>query len=172
VKKRWIVFILSKLSIIGETMAEDPGFIIKFYDKEYEQKNVLELIEAPVSAISGVTESDAEKLEKSLKIKTVKDLATNEYVRLAQTLTNFNEFAEQALDKKFYSKELMDLSEHPVNALKGLSEDDAELLRTAFNIKTISDLARNKYVSIAQTTYALAALVDLLFKMREREKTI
>ena len=66
----------------------------------------------------------------------------------------------------------MDLSEHPVNALKGLSEDDAELLRTAFNIKTISDLARNKYVSIAQTTYALAALVDLLFKMREREKTI
>ena len=153
-------------------MSEDPGFIIKFYDKDYERKNVLELIQAPIEAISGVTKSDAEKIEKALKIKTIGDLATNEYVRLAQTLTDFHEFAEQTLDKRFQSKDLLELSEQPVNAMKGVSEEDAELLKQAFNIKTIRDLARNKYVSIAQTTFALASLVKLLLEMSEREKNI
>jgi hypothetical protein len=153
-------------------MTDEPGFIIKFYDKAYEKKDILELTGAPVDAISGVTKSDAEKLEKALKVKTVRDLATNEYVKLAQAVTNFTEFTGQILDKEFQSKEYMELSNQPVHAMKGVSKEDAELLRQAFNIKTIRDLARNKYVSIAQTTFALAALVDLLLEMSEREKNM
>jgi hypothetical protein len=87
-------------------------------------------------------------------------------------VTNFTEFTGQILDKEFQSKEDMELSNQPVHAMKGVSKEDAELLRQAFNIKTIRDLARNKYVSIAQTTFALAALVDLLLEMSEREKNM
>jgi hypothetical protein len=97
------------------------------------------------------------------------DFATNEYVRLAQAVTNFTSCTGQILDKEFQSKEFMELAEKPVYAIKGISKADADLLNKAFNIKTIKDLALNKYVNIAQTTVSLAALVDLLIDIRENE---
>ena len=148
-------------------MSEEPGFIVKFYDKAYEKKDIIDLLNSPVDAISGVTRADAEKLEKAFNIKTVADLATNEYVRLAQAVTNFTECTGQILDKKFQSKEFIELAEKPVNAINGISEGDAKLLKQALNIKSIKDLARNKYVNIAQTTISLAALLEVLVEMME-----
>ena len=63
---------------------EKSGFIVKFYDKAYEDKSIEELCKSPVSAISGVSESDAVVLEVAFGIRTVEDLAMNKYVRLAQ----------------------------------------------------------------------------------------
>ena len=146
-------------------MSEEPGFIVKFYDKAYEEKNILELVEAPVEAISGVSETDAELLKESFNIETVMDLATNEYISLAQAVNNFSQCSGAILDQEFNSKDFIELSEKPVHAIKGISEEDAERLQDAFNIKTINDLAQNKYVSIAQTTVSLAALVKVLLEM-------
>ena len=148
-------------------MSEEPGFIIKFYDKAYEKKNIIDLLNSPVDAISGVSGPDAENLKKAFNIKTVGDLATNEYVRLAQAVTNFTECTGQILDKEFQSQEFVELSEKPVNAIKGISDGDAELLKQTFNVRTIKDLARNKYVNIAQTTLALAALAEYIIEMIE-----
>ena len=148
-------------------MSEEPGFIVKFYDKAYEGKNILELVEAPVEAISGVSETDAELLKESFNIETVMDLATNEYISLAQAVNNFSQCSGAILDQEFNSKDFIELSEKPVHAIKGISEEDAERLQEAFNIKTINDLAQNKYVSIAQTTVSLAALVKVLLEMSE-----
>jgi hypothetical protein len=148
-------------------MSEEPGFIVKFYDKAYEEKNILELVEAPVEAISGVSETDAELLKISFNIETVMDLATNEYITLAQAVNNFSQCSGAILDQEFNSKDFIELSEKPVHAIKGISEEDAERLQKAFNIKTIKDLAQNKYVSIAQTTVSLAALVEVLLEMSE-----
>ena len=61
---------------------EVSEFIVKFYVKEYEDKSIEELCNSPVSAISGVSESDAADLKKTFDIETVEDLATNKYVRL------------------------------------------------------------------------------------------
>ncbi len=146
-------------------MSEEPGFIVKFFDKAYEDKHIIDLLNAPVDAISGVSSSDAEKLKKAFNIKTVMDLASNQYVQLAQAVTNFTSCAGQILDKEFQSEEFMRLSEEPVHAIKGVSEGDAVLLQEAFNIKTIQDLALNKYVNIAQTTVSLAALVEFLIEV-------
>ncbi len=148
-------------------MSEEPGFIVKFYDKAYEEKNILELVEAPVEAISGVSESDAELLNECFNIETVMDFATNEYISLAQAVNNFSQCSGVILDQEFNSKDFIELSEKPVHAIKGISEEDAERLQEAFNIKTINDLAQNKYVSIAQTTVSLAALVQVLLEMSE-----
>jgi hypothetical protein len=152
---------------MGIEMSEEPGFIIKFYDKAYEEKNILELVEAPVEAISGVSETDAELLKESFNIETVMDFATNEYITLAQAVNNFSQCSGSILDQEFNSKDFIELSEKPVHAIKGISEEDAERLQKAFNIKTIMDLAQNKYVSIAQTTVSLAALVEVLLEMSE-----
>jgi len=66
------------------------------------------------------------------------------------------------LDRKFESKEYEDLAEKPVSAISGVSEGDADLLKKAFGIDNIRELAENKYVAIAQATVTLASLVQFL----------
>jgi len=48
---------------------EQSRLIVKFYDKAYEDKSIEELRKSPVSAISGVSESDAVVLEVAFGIK-------------------------------------------------------------------------------------------------------
>lgn len=61
----------------------------------------------------------------------------------------------KVLDKKYEEGSLADVLDAPVSALSGVSEADAEALKTAFNIKTVRDLGRNKHFRAA------AALLDL-----------
>ena len=141
---------------------EEPGFIVKFFDKAYEDKSIVELVKTPVSAISGVSESDAADLKEAFGIETVEDLATNKYVRLAQGINCFSQCEGQVLDKAFESQEFQNLADKPVSAISGISEKDATLLKKAFGIESIKDLSENKYVSIAQTTVAMASLCQFL----------
>lgn len=60
------------------------------------------------------------------------------------------------LDKAWENKEFADLKDAPVDAIQGLSKDDAEALKKAFNVKTIEDLATNKFVLVAQAIMALS----------------
>jgi len=75
----------------------EPGFIVKFYDKAFEEKKIEELVCAPVEAISGVSESDADDL-KSLGIETVEDLALNKYVIFAQGINCLSDCASDMED--------------------------------------------------------------------------
>lgn len=59
------------------------------------------------------------------------------------------------LDKAFEQKELAELADAPVDALAGVSEADAAALKSALGIKTIRDLATNKYVLWAQAITTL-----------------
>lgn len=54
------------------------------FDKAYADKSLAELLNAPVDAIKGVSEGDAEKLKAAFNIKTVKDLGTNKFFLWAQ----------------------------------------------------------------------------------------
>jgi predicted RecB family nuclease len=141
---------------------ESSEFIVKFYVKAYEDKFIEELVLAPVYAISGVSESDAADLKKAFGIETVEDLATNKYVRLAQGINSFSECSGEILDKVFESTEYENLAKKPVSAISGISDEDAALLKKAFGIDTIKELAENKYVLIAQTTVAMAAMCLLI----------
>ncbi|KAF0652000.1 MULTISPECIES: hypothetical protein [Streptomyces] len=62
---------------------------------------------------------------------------------------------DKVLDKAWAEKSLPEILAAPVDALKGVSEKDGELLDQAFGVKTVADLADLKYVRWAQ---ALAAL--------------
>jgi len=66
---------------------------------------------------------------------------------------NINKF----LDKAYEKKSLKEIAKAPVDALQGVSENDAKLLKEAFNVKTVSDLANLKYVQWAQAICTLAA---------------
>ena len=139
-----------------------PEFVVKFFDKKYEKLSFDELCKASVSAISGISESDAADLKKAFGIDTVEELATNKYVLLAQGINCFSKSSGEILDKKFESAEFEELRIKPVSAISGVSESDAVLLKKAFGIDTIQELAENKYVTIAQLATALASLAKLL----------
>ncbi len=62
------------------------------------------------------------------------------------------------VDKRYEELPLKELANAPVAAISGVSEGDAALLKTAFGIDTVRELAENKYVKIAQVIVAMASL--------------
>lgn len=54
--------------------------ISKFLDKSYEGKDFSELADAPVDALEGVSQGDAEHLKEAFNIKTIRDLAESKFV--------------------------------------------------------------------------------------------
>ena len=60
--------------------------LAKALDKAYEDKSVSEILAAPVSAISGVSDGDAKLLDEAFGIKTVRDLGSNKYFAVAGVL--------------------------------------------------------------------------------------
>ncbi len=58
----------------------------KYLDKEYENKKLDEILAAPVSALAGVTDEDADALKRAFRIKTVADLGRNKYFLAAQAM--------------------------------------------------------------------------------------
>ena len=62
---------------------------------------------------------------------------------------------DSLLDKGYESSSLQEILDAPVDALAGVSATDAEALKSAFNVKTVADLGKNKHFRAA------SALVDL-----------
>jgi hypothetical protein len=56
------------------------------FDKAYESSSIDELAKAPVSALQGVSDSDAEHLKAAFNITTVGDLGTNKFFLWAQSV--------------------------------------------------------------------------------------
>lgn len=132
------------------------------YLVKYEKISWREVADAPVSAISDVSVQDAADLKSSFHIETVSDFATNEYVCIAQGINSFSKATAEILDKIFNSKEFEEMRKLPVKAIMGISEDDAALLKRAFGIDTIQELAETKYICVAQTIVTLAFLEELV----------
>ena len=55
-----------------------------------------------------------------------------------------------------------DLAKKPISTIKGVTEGNAALLKRTFGIDTVKELAENKYVLIAQTTVAMASMLNIL----------
>jgi hypothetical protein len=65
---------------------------------------------------------------------------------------------DKVLDKAYESRSLTELVDAPVSALAGVSDADADALQKAFNIRSIGELATNKYVAAALAIVAMARL--------------
>jgi hypothetical protein len=60
-------------------------------DKEYEEKALGDLADAPVSALQGVSDDDAKHLKDAFNIKTIRELGTNKYFLWAQAIAKLAE---------------------------------------------------------------------------------
>jgi hypothetical protein len=68
---------------------------------------------------------------------------------------------ERYLDKKYRDKSWEEVANAPISAINGVSTEDGEYLKRAFNIHTIRDFADNKFFRIAQTIVSLAQIEEL-----------
>jgi hypothetical protein len=59
----------------------------KLLDKAYENTDLKQLRDAPVAALAGVSDSDADLLQKAFGIKTIGDLGRNKYFLDAEAIT-------------------------------------------------------------------------------------
>ncbi|GAB19507.1 hypothetical protein GOEFS_090_00020 [Gordonia effusa NBRC 100432] len=60
--------------------------LAKALDKAYEDKDLAEILDAPPSALAGLTEKHDEALKDALNIKTIRELGTNKYFAVAGVL--------------------------------------------------------------------------------------
>jgi hypothetical protein len=60
--------------------------LAKGLDKAYEDKTLDEILDAPPSALAGLTEAHDKALEEALRIKTIRDLGSNKFFALAGVL--------------------------------------------------------------------------------------
>jgi hypothetical protein len=88
--ERWTPIPLTRL---GGTVPVSAD-LSKALDKAYEEKSLAELVDAPVSALAGVTEGDAKLLQEAFNIKTVGDLGRNKYFRTASAILTLAETAK------------------------------------------------------------------------------
>ncbi len=68
-----------------------PADLAKLLDKDFEDKTLTEVLAAPVSALAGVSDSDADLLKQAFNVKTVADLGKNKYFKAAYALTSLSE---------------------------------------------------------------------------------
>lgn len=68
-----------------------------------------------------------------------------------------NESLKNVLDKAWENKPLKEIIAASPSALQGVTDKDAELLQQAFGIKTIEQMAENKFFRWAQALTTLAA---------------
>ena len=57
-------------------------------DKDYEDKSLNELADAPIAALQGVSDRQAQLLQDAFRIKTIRQLANLKYVRWAQAIVS------------------------------------------------------------------------------------
>ena len=132
--------------------------------KAYEDMSFRDLASAPVHALQGISSKDGELLYKAFSLRTVEDLANLKYARWAREICELAEYApdtdmssfKDKLDKKFEKKKPKTLAKSPVDALQGVSKKDALLLKRAFNVKTVQNLADLKYIRWAQEVVDMA----------------
>lgn len=72
------------------------GIREKYLDKKYRDKSWSEVANAPISAINGVSEKDAEYLKLAFNIETIQDFATNKFVCIAQTIVSLTDLEKYA----------------------------------------------------------------------------
>ncbi|QYN34365.1 hypothetical protein K1T35_39140 [Pseudonocardia sp. DSM 110487] len=68
--------------------------LAKLLDKEWEDKSLEEVLKAPVSALAGVSDGDADALKQAFNVKTVGDLGKNKYFRAAQAMSLLGDAAK------------------------------------------------------------------------------
>jgi hypothetical protein len=120
--------------------------------KAYEGCSAAALAEAPVAALKGISPHSAHLLETSLAMHTIRDMTDSVPVKMAKAVVAL------ANAGSANARPLAAVAAEPVDRLEGLSGEQAGVLQDVLQIRTVRDLAENRYFL---TAGAIVMLADL-----------
>ena len=134
-------------------------------DQEFHSKSFVEIAKAPLGVLGGVSRDQGLQVMDALNVKTIAELATSKHVLWAQAIntlakhertTAANPVLAEILDPKWEKSDVRDLAKASPAVLSGLSERGAKNLQEAIGVRTVEELATNRYVLMAQVIANLA----------------
>ena len=139
--------------------------LVALVDESHRSKTFGQLAASPPGVLAGLTHTQGAKLMQALDVTTIEELAQSRYVLWAQSITHlaryervdgFNPSLAAILDRQWEKASLRDLARARPSIFTGLSAKEATMLEEAAGIRTVEDLATNRYVLMAQVIAHLA----------------
>jgi len=141
----------------------------KAVDKKHEGKSFTDIVKLPPSALQGLSE-DADAMFAKYNIKTIAQLASWKFYNAAVAIVELSKLEEKGkretasqanisklVDKAYEKSSLKELAKGSLSVFKGLSEAaDNHFTIQGFTVRTISELAKNKFPKIAQGLVTLS----------------
>mmetsp|Transcript_4722 Transcript_4722/g.9957 ORF Transcript_4722/g.9957 Transcript_4722/m.9957 type:complete len:201 (+) Transcript_4722:125-727(+) len=136
--------------------------------KRDEGRPFSELIREDISALQGIGPKAVEVLH-GAGVRTIEDLATYKYFHVARSVTQLARTGaeggvrvsgsvmniDRAVDKAFESKRFSEISQAPLSALQGLSEEGGSMWKE-LGVVTVQDLSELKYFQWAESMVLLS----------------
>jgi hypothetical protein len=121
-------------------------------DKAWHGKTLDEVLDAPVSALKGVTDADGEAIRAAFGVETIRAFAGLHLPRWAAEISAGGSATvnPEWVDKAGEGKTCEEIAGSPVAILQGLSDRQGALLAQAFQVKTVADLGRVRFFAWAR----------------------
>jgi hypothetical protein len=113
---------------------------------EYRGRSPAQLLEAPVTALKGIADCAAQRLEAEFAIRTVRDLAVHKHAGWARAMV---QLASTGLAARA-------IAASPVHEVRDISERQTRLLAEEFGIETVNDLGTHGHFNAAWAIWVLA----------------
>eukprot|EP01025_Chloroclados_australasicus_P048827 TRINITY_DN5542_c0_g1_i1.p3 TRINITY_DN5542_c0_g1~~TRINITY_DN5542_c0_g1_i1.p3 ORF type:complete len:184 (-),score=36.69 TRINITY_DN5542_c0_g1_i1:284-835(-) len=145
------------------------GYLLNLQEalvKEYEDKSLGEILLAPVSALQGVGPK-GQRAFNAVGIETVRELAEWKYFKIAKALVTLKPLSgesriegslmniDKAVIKKYEMSSLADICAASIDALEGITEEDAVNL-LPIHVQSVEDLGTLKYCEWASAILELS----------------
>lgn len=118
--------------------------------RECEGRSAKQLVDAPTTVLSGISDSLAKKLEDEFAISSVREMATNKHAEWARAVVLLADEEPAALT----------VSNSRITEARNVSESQASLLKEEFGIETVHDLGTNHLFNAARAVVMLAESAD------------
>jgi hypothetical protein len=141
---------------------EIPGAVVK----AYEGLTASDLAEAPVAALKGVSVVNGKKLKSAFRMNTIRDMVASKLLERAEGVVTLADAGQDApvtrkpAASSSRADSLSEVADGPVDRLQDVTRRQAEVLEEAFRIRTVRDLAENRYFRVARAIVTLAELKE------------
>lgn len=115
--------------------------------KAYRHMSALDLADAPIAALKGVSDASGKKLEAAFRLHSIRDMGTSPLFERAQGVVDLADAGRGGL---------LEMVDGAVSGLDGISARQAKVLADVFHVRTVRDFAENRFFHVARAIVHLA----------------
>jgi hypothetical protein len=113
---------------------------------DYEGQSATQLIDAPVTALKGISDSLSKRLKEEFGISTIREMAANKHAEWARAVVRLADATPAA----------QTLADSRIAEARDVGESQASLLKQGFGIETVRELGANHLFNAARAIVMLA----------------